>query len=353
MRKEERSVSERSVSERPVPQRSVSERSPLVLIRRGEMETHFSMAEAIGCMSTAFSSLASGTCKVPERYVADSPEGNLTLLLKPAFSSDLNTSGVKILSQQNGDPVEGVPAITGVVLLMDKVTGEILSIMDGEYITALRTGAASGLATQWLSRENSRHLVLFGCGSQGRTQMEAVCTVRDIKKTWVFDPSKERAEAFVKEMKGKTGSDIRIAVDLSVLKKADIICTATPSQRPLFTRSDIRDGTHINAIGSFKAQMQELDPDLILVSRTYFDDRAGCMQSGDMVEAIRKHGDMRDQLVGEIGNLVLGRIPGRPSPDETTVFKSVGTAIQDLVVADTIFRKSRTEGFGTEIRLYE
>ena len=333
--------------------RKIHDRSPLVLIRRKAMETHFSMEEAIACMSTAFASLSSGACTVPERYVTDSPEGNLTLLVKPAFAADLDTSVVKILSQKNGAPVAGLPTITGMVILLSKVTGEILSLLDGEHITALRTGAASGLATQLLSRKDASQLALFGCGRQGRTQLEAVCTVRSIKKTWVFDASRERAEIFVEEMKSRIPGDIEIADGLSVLKEVDVICTATPSEIPLFGRDDLKEGTHINAIGSFRPQMRELDPDLIRASRTFFDDREGCLRSGDMVDAIGKHGPMEQQLAGEIGELVLGKIQGPTSPSEITVFKSVGTAIQDLVVADAIYQKSRAEGFGEEITFYE
>jgi len=317
------------------------------------MVKHFSMSEAIDCMSDAFAGLSSGTSQVPERYVADTPGGALTLLLKPAFADDLNTVGVKMLTQRNSGPVEGIPTITGIVMLVDKVTGELLSIMDGEHITALRTGAASGLATQLLSREDAHCMALFGCGSQGRTQLEAVSTVRDIQRIWVFDSSRERAESFREEMKARVQSEIYIAGSPDALKEADIICTATPSEKPLFHKADIKAGTHINAIGSFKPHMQELDPDLIQSSRCYFDDRDQCLKSGDMKKAIRKHGEMAHALIGEIGELVLGKIPGRGSSDETTVFKSVGTAIQDLVVADKIYHQSRTGGFGEEIRIYD
>jgi ornithine cyclodeaminase/alanine dehydrogenase len=304
-------------------------------------------------MSTSFASLSAGTCQVPERYVADSPGGALTLLLKPAFADDLKSFGMKMLTQRNSGPVGDIPTITGIVVLVDKMTGELLSIMDGEHITALRTGAASGLATQLLSREDSRCMALFGCGSQGRTQVEAVCAVRDIQKIWVFDSSRVRAESFKAEMKERVRSEIHMATNSSVLQEADIICTATPAEKPLFRQADIREGTHINAIGSFKPYMQELDPDLIRSSRTYFDDRDECLKSGDMARAIKKYGNMTSRFMGEIGELVLGKVAGRGSPDETTIFKSVGTAIQDLVVADNIYHKSRVEGFGKEIRLYE
>ncbi len=318
------------------------------------MAAHFTMGEAIECMAGAFAGLFAGTIVVPERYMVDSPDGGLTFLMKPAFSVDPGTSGVKILSQRNTGPVRGVPTITGIVMLFDNRTGELLSMMDGEYITALRTGAASGLATDLLSRKESRNLAVFGCGVQGRTQLEAVCTVRNIERIWIFDTSRDRAETFLRETAERIPAEMGITDDLSVLEEVDVICTATNSTQPLFSREHIRPGTHINAIGSFKPHMQELDPELILSSRVFLDDRRACIQeSGDLVKAIELFGNLNEEIRGEIGQLVAGKIAGRTTPAEITLFKSVGTAIQDLAVADRIFQKSRELGFGEEIRFYE
>jgi ornithine cyclodeaminase/alanine dehydrogenase-like protein (mu-crystallin family) len=227
-------------------------------------------------------------------------------------------------------------------------------MLDGGFITALRTGAASGLATDRLARRDSRNLALFGCGAQGCTQVEAVCTVRDIERVWVFDISRERAEAFREEMSGKIKAEIVVTSDLSVLEEADIVCTATNATQPLFGREHIRPGTHINAVGSFKPHMQELDPELVQASRIYLDDPRACLQeSGDMIKTVQRFGRLDNRIIGGIGDLVLGKIKGRTSPGDSTLFKSVGTAIQDLVVADRIFQKSRDLGFGEEIRFHE
>jgi len=324
------------------------------LIRRGEIAAHFTMAEAIECMAQAFAGLSSGISVVPERYVVDSPDGALTLLMKPAFSKDRDTAGVKIISQRNTGPVHGVPTITGIVMLFNKQTGELLAMMDGGHVTALRTGAAAGLATDLLARRESRTLALFGCGAQGRTQLEAVCAVRDIERVWIFDLSRERAEAFRAETAEKYAAEMRISDDLSVLRDADIICTATNATQPLFGGAHVRPGTHINAIGSFKPHMRELDPELVRSARIYFDDQRACLQeSGDLIPVVQSSRGLEEQVRGEIGDLVRGQIQGRETPAEITLFKSVGTAIQDLVVADGIFQKSRRLNFGEEIRFYE
>ncbi|WP_168442391.1 ornithine cyclodeaminase family protein [Pontiella desulfatans] len=337
---------------------TAAHRQPMKIIKRSEMANCYTMAEAIDGMSRAFASLSSGECEVPHRYIVNTSDDAMTLLSKPVFVTNQDKFCVKILTQKNTYAVPGIPTILGVVLLMDAVTGEILAMMDGDFITAIRTGAASGLATKYLAREDSRTLAVFGCGGQGRTQLEAVDAVRDIEKIWVFDPSREHAERFVEDMSRKTKASIEIGQDLSVLKEVDIICTATNAQRPLFYKEHLKKGTHINAIGSFRPEMQELDPAIIHSSRSYFDDMEDCLnESGDYLKAIGNAGhsseDSSEWLAGEIGACVLGRIGGRINPDETTIFKSVGTAIQDFVVAEEIYGKSKADGFGTEIRLNE
>ncbi|WP_372846981.1 ornithine cyclodeaminase family protein, partial [Pontiella sp.] len=310
-------------------------RQPLKVIKKSEMENCYSMSDAIDGMARAFASFSSGGCYVPHRYVTRSPDGALSLLFKPAFPHHNDKFSCKFITQKNDGGMPGIPTILGVVLLLDSTTGEIVSIMDGDFITAIRTGAASGLATKLLAREDSRTLAVFGCGGQGRTQLEAVDAVRDLEQVWVFDSSRERAEAFIEDMGHKTKANIEFASDLFTLKDADVICTATSAKSPLFRRDHLKTGVHINAIGSYTPEMQELDPVVIKSGRSYFDDMESCLtESGDYIRSIVNPVAAGDHIVGEIGDCVLGRAPGRISPDETTIFKSVGTAIQDFVVAD-------------------
>ncbi len=327
-------------------------RKPLRLIKRSAMAKHFTMVEAIDSMVHAFACLSSDQCFVPKRYITKMRDESLTFLVKPAFIKDHDKSSIKILTQKNSNFIPDIPTILGVVLLIDNVTGEILSIMDGEFITALRTGAASGLATKYFSKEDSRNLAIFGCGSQGRTQLSAVTAVRNIENIWVFDKSREQAESFIEEMNKETSLQIKYTGDLAILKDVDIICTATNSTKPLFNKNHIKKGTHINAIGSFQPKMQEIDPEIIKSSRIFLDDKDACInESGDLIDADQN--TKKENIIGEIGDYVLYKIKGRISLDDITIFKSVGTAIQDLVIADRIYDKSLNENFGEEIRLYE
>jgi ornithine cyclodeaminase/alanine dehydrogenase-like protein (mu-crystallin family) len=312
------------------------------------------MLEAIDCMEIAFSSLSSGNCYVPKRYIARIEHKSLTLLLKPAFADNSDKSSIKIITQKDSNPNSIIPTILGIVLLLDTNTGEILSIMDGAYITAIRTGAASGLATKHLSRKDSKRLAIFGCGAQGRTQLKAVNAVRELEKIWIFDKSPEKGGKFIEEMSPEISADMEFTSKLDVLSEVDIICTATNSESPLFEKTHLKNGVHINAIGSFQPNMQEIDPAIIKSSKIFLDDREACLnESGDFLKAYEDISILDRNLTGEIGEYLLKKIDGRISSDEITLFKSVGNAIQDFVVADRIYDKSLKENFGEEFRLYE
>jgi len=312
------------------------------------------MQKAINAMERAFASLSSGESFVPQRFVTKLPTKEMLLLFKPAFIEKEKRVTIKILTQRDGVSLPGIPTIQGIILVIDSVSGEILSMMDGEYVTALRTGAASGLATRCFSLENAQTMVLFGCGIQGRTQLEAVVCERNIKKVFVFDKNKDNACRFIGEMKEKLHLEIVYSEDTSVLKEADIICTATNSTSPLFTREEIKKGVHINAIGSFQPHMQELDPLIIRDARVYVDSAEPCLkESGDLIKP-KAQGIIGDNhIVGEIGDFLLKKITGRESEEEITIFKSVGVAIQDFAVATDIYNYSLKVGFGQDINLFE
>lgn len=332
----------------------LTKRKPLVLIKSSEIKKHFSMPEAINVMADAFASLSSGKSFVPQRYVTTMAGGNLHMLLKPVAVDAEKRAAVKILSQKEMGTVKGAPAIVGIVMLMDTETGEILSIMDGEYLTALRTGAASGLATQYFANKDAETVAIYGCGAQGKTQLKAVAAVREIKKAYVFDRNRAAAESFVKEMQLILDSDLQIAKNNAVLKECDVICTATNAEEPLFFRDEIKAGVHINAIGSFKPNMQEIDPAILKEALLFTDQKESCIvESGDLIKAINEGYFTENHIRGDIGEYTLKQIDGRTSRSEITVFKSVGVAIQDYMVANRIYEKALLSGFGQEITLFE
>jgi ornithine cyclodeaminase/alanine dehydrogenase-like protein (mu-crystallin family) len=305
-------------------------------------------------MERAFSLLSSGESFVPLRFVSKLPSNEMMMLFKPAYVEKEKRISVKFLTQRANGFIPEIPIIQGIVLIMDAVTGEILSLMDGEYLTALRTGAASGLATRCFARKDANTLALFGCGAQGQTQMEAVSCERDIKKVLVFDKNKNTADRFIREMQEKLQIEMVYTSDTSLLNETDIICTATNSYVPLFKKEVLKKGVHINAVGSFQPHMQELDPYILRDAKVYVDQIESCLkESGDFIKPIAEGIITKRNIIGEIGDFCLNKIAGRESENEITVFKSVGIAIQDYTVATDIYNNSLENSFGHDINLFE
>jgi len=328
-------------------------RKPIRIITAGEISQHYTMKQAINAMEEAFCMLSSGEAIVPLRYNTHHPDNDLLMLFKPAYVKKSKLASVKFLTQRENRVIPGIPAIQGVVFLIDAETGEILSMMDGEYLTALRTGAASGLATRCFALKDAQVMALFGCGAQGRTQVEAVICEREIKKILVFDKRREAAERFIEEMRMKFPVEMVYSENTSCLQEADIICTATNSTAPLFNKEELKPGVHINAIGSFQPHMQELDPLLVKDARIFTDSTESCLnESGDLIKPVEQGLIGPDHLAGEIGDFCLNKIKGRRSDDEITIFKSVGVAIQDYAVAADIYYHSINESFGVKFNLF-
>lgn len=308
------------------------------LFSSAEIKKLITMGDAIHAMEMAFASFSDGTSQVPQRLI--SGVQNLDLFLKPAYSEKLGLIAVKIITQKKEGNIQDIPAILGVVLLLDMKTGVILSMMEGAYITALRTGAAAGIATQLLANKNAEVVAIFGCGAQGKTQLESVCNVRLIKRALIFDINPDSAQKFKMEMEAKLGISVQIEKNLKHLKDAEIICTATNAEHPLFGQNDISKGVHINAIGSYKPHMQEIDPLIINNSKLYVDSKESVLEeSGDLIKPINEHFFSHDVIEAEIGELINKEAEGRLREDETTIFKSVGLGVQDLFMAHAIFEK--------------
>jgi ornithine cyclodeaminase/alanine dehydrogenase len=247
----------------------------------------------------------------------------------------------------------GEPTIQGVVLLHDARTGKPLALMDAEQLTAMRTGAASGVATRLLAREDASVATVLGSGAQAGTQLLAVCTVRPIRKALVYSLSSEQDQAFARRMSERLGIPVQRAEGMrQAVEAADVICTATNSSTPLFDGAWLRPGTHVNGIGSYTRTMRELDTTTVLRSRVYVDGRTAAQtEAGDIVIPIAEGAITYDHVVGEIGAVLLGRAPGRSAEDEITVFKSVGMAVQDAVTAPIVYRRALEQGLGQQIHL--
>jgi ornithine cyclodeaminase len=327
----------------------------MLLLTAEEVRKALPMDEAIEAMKSAFASLSGGTALVPLRTRLPIPDRDGLSLFMPAFASSQAGAAlaVKVVSLFAENPSRGLAYLQAAVLVLDPETGRGTALLEGSSLTAIRTGAASGAAIDLLSRPDSRIAAIFGAGAQGRTQLEAACTARTIETVFVYDPNPEKARAFVAEMNGQglIPPDIRISGSAEeAVEHADIICTATTSLRPVFQDSDIEAGTHISAVGSYRADMQEVPSETLLRARLFVDSRSASLEeAGDLIQPMQAGLFDESHICGELGEVVLGRIPGRQAPDEITYFKSVGIAVQDAIAAQVALTNARKMKLGTEV----
>lgn len=309
-------------------------RTRLRYITDEEVRRALTMPEAIRAVKEVFIQLSTGEARVPARTSLEIPEFRTTALVMPAYLPRTKRLGLKLISLCEDNPAKGLPLAQAVVILMDAELGIPLAVLDAASLTAVRTGAASGAATDALARKDARVAAIFGCGVQGRTQLEAVAAVRPIRKAFVFDLDPRAAAAYAEEMGRKLSLDVEPAASPEVLRQADVICTATTSAVPVFSDWDLKPGVHINAVGSYKPHVREIPGETIRRARVFVDQRQACLEeAGDLIIPLRENLIDEGHIRAEIGEVLAGLKPGRSSDDEVTVFKSVGTAAQDLAMA--------------------
>ncbi|MGZ9167105.1 MAG: ornithine cyclodeaminase family protein, partial [Anaerolineales bacterium] len=310
---------------------------------------------AIEAMKNAYASLSSGTAVVPLRTRLPIPDSEALSLFMPAFvnSQDGNALAIKVVSLFPSNPSRGLAYIQAAVLVFDPETGRAIALLEGSSLTAIRTGAAGGAAIDLLARPESKVAAIFGAGAQGRTQLEAACTARKIETAFIYDADPSKAELFAEEMRGRNGitRDIRVAWNAQeAIQSADIICTATTSTTPVFDDQFLKAGTHISAVGSYTPDMQEVPAETLQRAKIFVDSRSACLEeAGDLIQPMRAGLFDESHISGELGEVVLGQIPGRYSPDEITYFKSVGIAVQDAIAAQVALTNARKMNIGTDV----
>jgi len=276
-------------------------------------------------------------------------------LLMPAYVPAVHALGFKVVSVFEENRAKGIPTISAMVCLMDETTGAPAAIMNGTYLTALRTGAVSGAATDLLARDDASNLVVIGAGVQGVTQAAAVAAVRPIERITVVDLSEDSLKRFrqqIAEDWPDLADRIETTSDSRVVRDADIVCTATTSRRPVFADSDVKPGTHINAIGAFTPEMQELPEETVARATIVVDQvEAVLEEAGDFIIPIARGTLDRTRIARELGQIVSGEAPARSTNDEITLFKSVGNAVQDVTVARRAVERAREAGMGQQVSI--
>ena len=313
------------------------------------------MKTAIEESKRAYSRLSSGRVEMPLRSRVHIPEQDGVLLTMPAALLDDGEMAVKLVTVFGNNPSRGLPLIHAVVIVLDNVNGQILSLMDGEVLTAVRTGAGVGAATDLLAPSEAKTVAIIGSGKQAASQLDAVCTVREIQQAWVYSPNPEHAQSFAEEMSGvgPIPEDVQaVTSSAKALKNADIVCTATTSTTPVISFEHLKLGAHVNAVGSFQPTMQEVDTETVSKSLVVVDSRESALvETGDIVTPL-KHGVITPEHIhAEIGEIINGTKSGRSSIKQLTFFKSCGVAVQDTVTAGIALKNAECENLGTIVTI--
>jgi ornithine cyclodeaminase len=325
----------------------------LTLLRADDVRRLVPMSAAIDAVASAFTQLSSQKAQIPLRTTVDA-NGGVTLFM-PGYLRDTRVLGGKVVSVFSDNAARGLPVVTAAVLLLDSATGLPRALLDGTYLTALRTGAASGLATRLLARERASVLAVFGAGAQARTQIEAVREVRPIREVRIVSRTRASAERLAIELRIAPDPPERVQVlddPWTAVKGAHVVVAATSSSKPVFPGRQVEPGAHVNGIGSYTPEMQEVDEGLVTRARVVVDTRDGALaEAGDLIIPLR-NGLVREQDIRtELGEIALGLRPARTSDDEITFFKSVGNAALDLAVGARALAEAERTGAGTTVEL--
>lgn len=328
----------------------------MLAISRSDIKSLVSMNQCIELVKDAFVELYQERADVPLRLGLDVTPGKDVTLLMPAHMPEMNALGFKVVSVYQTNSDRGIPVTSAMVMMVDNETGVPNAVLNGSYLTQLRTGAVTGAGVQLMAREDAHKLVVIGGGAQGVTQAAGVAAVRDLESITIvdrFEASFPRFQAAIEEDWPELASKLSFTTDgEAAVREADIICLATTSKQPVFDASWVKPGTHVSGVGSFTPEMQEAPEEFVVNARIVVDMAEHALaETGDLIIPINNGTLKESDIAGELGGLVLGEFQGRTSAEENTFFKSVGNAVQDIAVGQFLVKQAAEKGIGQQIDL--
>ena len=326
----------------------------VLILNEEDVQRLLPMNECIDVMERAFVVLAHGEVEQPLRTIFRPPHVKGVMALMPAFrGGEYPLFGLKAICVFPGNAALGKDAHQGSVILFDGTTGELRAIANASAITAIRTAAVSGLATKVLSRQDASVLAIIGAGVQARTHLDAISCVRKLRRVLVAASRKESAERFAQILKTHVECEIEaVASPAEAVREADIIVTATTSRDPVVDREWLVPGAHINAVGTFSPKARELDTATMASSSIFVDRRESAfIEAGDYLIAAGEGAIGPESILAELGEVLIGKHPGRTSTNEITIFKSLGLAMEDLAAAEHCYRKALEQNAGTQVSI--
>ena len=325
----------------------------LRIIGGADVRRLMSPESCIDLIERAMRTVSSGGAQLPLRTVMTLPDGANLFAVMPGFLSDPPALGAKVIAVYPGNPSRGLSSHTGVVLLFDPVSGRPLAVIDAAEVTALRTAAATAVATRALARPNARVLAILGTGEQARAHLHALKHVRALQSVRIWGRTPEKARALAEQESAALGVPIVVSATVQeAVSGADIVCTTTSSREPILHGEWVEPGTHVNLIGASTAAAREVDDELVVKSRFFVDFRPSALaQAGELRSAIAAGLVDESHIVGEIGAVLNGSVSGRIRESEVTVYKSLGIAAQDLAMAYAVYEKAVRDDVGVTARL--
>ena len=323
------------------------------IINAAEVRELLPMPQCVEVMAQAMLAVSAGAVTIPQRITMPLVEQSGQLFVMPGVASDIPVYGTKVISQHPNNPAAGLPAVQGFVALFDHATGTPTALIDGAEITAIRTAAASGLASRHLARADARTHGILGTGVQAETHIAAIAAVREIEEVLIWGRDSAKADTLAAEHAGGSGLNIRACKDQSEVAACDIVSAVTGSPGPVIRGEWIRPGTHVNLVGAHTPKTREADSDLMAMAVVFVDLLESAMnESGDILIPIEEGKYDRGHVRGEIGRVVAGELDGRQSSEDVTVYVSLGITAQDLYAAHAVYLAAQNAGIGTTVDLY-
>ncbi|MCJ7631564.1 alanine dehydrogenase [Candidatus Bathyarchaeota archaeon] len=321
----------------------------VLMIPDSEVRQLLAMEETIEIVEGALREKGLGRTQMPPKMYLNFDKYKGDIRVMPSYLETLDSAGVKIVNAHPGNPARfNMPTVMAVIALVDPRNGAVTSIMDGTYITGMRTGAAAAVATKYLARKNSRVLCLIGAGAQARMQLLAISKVLRLEEVRVWSLPESTINPFIAE--AEKFHDLKFLHCRNCencVNGSDVISTVTPSTEPMVMYKDVSPGTHINAIGADAPGKEELDPRILLNAKVVVDDLVQAIHSGEINVPIRKRILKEEEIYGELSEIIVGRKKGRISENEVTVFDSTGLSLLDVSTATSVYKKAKEKGVGT------
>lgn len=322
-----------------------------LLLNEADVRAVLPMGDVIEAMQAVLVQFSSGLVQQPLRTVLEVGSQRAFFGVMPAFIPNPPALGTKLVSVFGSNALEGLPTHLATIVLLDPQTGELMALLDGRYITEARTAAVSAVSTRWLANPEAGTLAIIGSGVQARSHLEALGHVRALRGVRVWSPNRQRRDAFVREMQPLTSAPITAAGSArDALNGADLVVLATASREPVVQSAWIADGAHLCAVGACRPDQRETDTALMRRASLFVDSRTSALaEAGDIVLPIAEGAFDATHILGELGELAAGRVEGRTSASDITLFKSLGMAVEDIAAAHIAFTRAAERGLGRAI----